>query len=257
MLVLKNVGKHYGKVKVLAEVSIQVDPGEFVCLTGKSGAGKSTLIHLLTGAEAVSVGSIEVDGVDLRNVPPPVMQLYRRRIGVVFQDYKLLPQMTVAENIAFPLEVCGVADAVIAKRVSELLKTLELTKHAKSLPRALSGGEKARVAIARAIAHSPIILLADEPTGNLDPEQSAHILKIFSEINQGGTTVILATHDTALVDTKSARIIRIDDGRITSDSASGRTKKSETKKASMHMLDAQKTSGTSPKRKVRVTAINA
>lgn len=262
MIVLNNVKKTYGKVDVLKDVSFRIDPGELVCITGKSGAGKSTLLHLLTGAEHVTSGNIEIDGVDLRRVPSTAMQLYRRRLGVVFQDYKLLASLTVAENVAFPLEVCGVPRAQITKRVSEVLKQMDLTEHSKTLPHALSGGEKARTAIARAIVHQPVVLLADEPTGNVDPEQSKHILALFEEINKNGTTVIIATHDAGLVDTLQSRVIRIEDGAVTRDSVGGyETEKKGAKPASKgkhDVFDKKESSSHSSgsRRKVKVTAVN-
>jgi cell division transport system ATP-binding protein len=250
MILLKNVTKSYGQVTVLRDVTLTINPGEFVCITGKSGAGKSTMLHLLTGAEAVTKGTVEVDGVDLRKVPTPVMQLYRRRIGIVFQDYKLISHMTVEENIAFPLEVCGIPDAEIDRRVNGLLKDLDLVRHAKSLPTALSGGEKARTAIGRAIVHKPIILLADEPTGNLDHEGSRNILEIFKAIHKMGTTVIIATHDIALVESIHARRIHIEDGRVVSDThhrAAGH--------AEHHVLETEVSKEVIGKKKVKVTAI--
>lgn len=247
MIHLKNVSKSYGPVTVLRDVTFKIDPGELVAITGKSGAGKSTLLHLLTGAEGVTKGSVEVDGVDLRVVPTPVMQLYRRRIGIVFQDYKLITHMTVAENIAFPLEVCGVPDREIQQRVTSLLKELDLTKHTRSLPSALSGGEKARTAIGRAIAHKPIILLADEPTGNLDHEGSKVTLDIFHAIHCSGTTVIVATHDVALMEGLRARRIHIEEGRVVSD-----TRHHHPGAPQHHVLEQKETSG---KKKVKVTAI--
>jgi cell division transport system ATP-binding protein len=221
MIVLKNVTKKFGPVTVLSQVSLQIDPGEFLCVIGPSGAGKSTLIQLLVGAEDCTSGSIEVDGADLRMLPSPAMQMYRRRVGVVFQDYKLLQNRTVEENISFPLEVCGAPDAIIAKRVPELLKRMGLTSKANSLPRELSGGEKARVAIARAIVHTPRIVLADEPTGNLDPEQSRDILKLLQDVNHEGTTVLLATHDASLVDILHTRVVQLEAGKITRDNVGG------------------------------------
>lgn len=221
MIVLKKVSKVFGRTKVLEDISFQIDPKEFICITGPSGAGKSSLISLLIGAEDVTTGAIEIDGVDLRSIPPPVLQLMRRRIGIVFQDYKLLPDLTVAENIAFPLEVCMAPDKTIRKRVPELLKRMDLVQRAGALPRELSGGEKARTAIARAIVHHPMILLADEPTGNLDPEQSLEILALLKHIHHEGTTVVLATHDAVLVDALQTRVIHLDTGRVMRDAVGG------------------------------------
>lgn len=261
MIVLKNVGKSYGQMKVLDGISIRIDPGEFVCITGKSGAGKSTLLHLLTGAENITRGSIEVDGVNLDAVPPAAMQLYRRRLGIVFQDYKLLKNRTVAENIAFPLEVCGVSDKEIAKRVEQVLKEMDLTKHAATLPDALSGGEKARTAIGRAIVHDPMIVLADEPTGNIDPEQSVHVMELFRKIHDSGTTVIIATHDSGLVDTLQTRVIELHEGRIARDSIGGYEKEKSAKShahahAKHEVFEERRDEGTGGKRKVKVTAVH-
>jgi cell division transport system ATP-binding protein len=205
---------------------------------------------LLTGAEAASKGTIEVDGVDLRRVPTPVMQLYRRRIGIVFQDYKLIGNLSVSENVAFPLQVCGISDGEIDKRVGGLLKELNLLRHASSLPSALSGGEKARTAIARAIIGKPIILLADEPTGNLDHEASKVILEIFKQIHKQGTTVIVATHDVALVEALHARCIHIEDGKIVSD-----TKHKGGQGGEHHVLQTKTATALEGRKKVKVTAI--
>jgi len=266
MIVLKNVYKSFRRRKVLEDVSFQIQPGEFVCITGPSGAGKTTLVHILAGAEEVSSGGIEVDGVDLRAVPPMALRLFRRRVGVVFQDYRLLPHLTVSENIAFPLEVCGESDRKIRKRVPELLKQLKLTKVADAYPEELSGGEQARTAIARAIVHAPMILLADEPTGNLDPEQSHAILKIFKKIHKDGTTVVLATHDTALVDAARSRVIELQDGRIMRDSRGGYKVQQKSaphqilkKKATPAKKESptQKRVSSGKKRKVRITSIGS
>ncbi len=231
MILLKNVTKTYGKTPVLDDVSLRIDPGEFVCVIGPSGAGKSTLLSLLVGAENVTSGSISVDDVDLRTVPPPALQLFRRKVGVVFQDYKLLQDRTVEENIAFPLEVCGVSDADIKMRVPQLLKRMNLSSRAKALPQELSGGEKARVAIARAIVHQPLILLADEPTGNLDPYQAGIVLEIFREIHAGGTTIVLATHEESLVNALQQRVIRLEAGKVTRDETGGYAQKPGSREA--------------------------
>lgn len=218
MIVLDKVTKRYGDLEVLKGISFAIEPNEFVCITGASGAGKSTLIHLLIGAEGVSSGQVNVDGVELKKVPKRALQLYRRRIGIVFQDYKLLWSRTVEENIAFPLEICGASDAVIKARVDELVEMMELKKQRKTLAHALSGGEKARTAIARSIVHKPMIVFADEPTGNLDPHESVKIMKLFKTIHAQGATVILATHDTFLVDALKTRVIRLDNGQVVRDS---------------------------------------
>ncbi len=221
VLELKEVTKAYGKTVVLQDVSFQVRPGEFVCVTGPSGAGKSTLLNLIVGGEEVTSGSVEVDGVNLRTVPRGALQLYRRRVGVVFQDYKLLQNRTVEENVAFPLEACGAAESVIRKRVPELLAQVGMTARKASLTHQLSGGEKTRVAIARAIVHRPTIVLADEPTGNVDPAQAMTIIQLFRDIHAAGTTVILATHDSNLVDALQTRVIRLEEGRVVRDSIGG------------------------------------
>ena len=244
MLVLKNVSKAYGRNKVLSDISFRVDPKEFVCITGPSGAGKSTLLHLMIGAEVASKGVVAMDGVDLRLLPPTILQLLRRRIGVVFQDYKLLWNRTVAENIAFPLEVAGVPDEAIAIRVKEVLKEMELTRRANTMADALSGGEKARTAIARAIVHKPIMLFADEPTGNLDPQQSETVLRLFEHIHKGGTTVVLATHEVDIVDLLQTRVIRLEEGAVIRDSVGGYKKgkavqKAEPKHAKHSIFDAE------------------
>lgn len=256
MIELKEISKSYGKTKVLQDISFRINPGEFVCITGPSGAGKSTLLHLLTGAENVSKGSIEIDGVNLNTVPPGALQLFYQRLGIVFQDYKLLKNRTVAENIAFPLEVCGVPDDEISKRVRTVLKLIDLTKHAGSLPSELSGGEKARVAVGRAVVHDPMIILADEPTGNIDPDQSKKILELFTEIHDSGTTIIVATHDTGLVDTLNTRVIELSDGAISRDSIGGYKDQKKQAPAKKHdILDSDDDDG--KKRKVRVTAVGS
>lgn len=260
MIDVKEVSKTYGKRSVLTDISFRINPGEFVCITGPSGAGKSTMLHLLTGAENVSKGKIEVDGVDLKIVPPDALQMFRQRLGIVFQDYKLLKNRTVAENIAFPLEVCGVPDAEIEKRVRTVLKLIELTKHANSLPSELSGGEKARVAVGRAVVHDPMIILADEPTGNIDPDQSKKVLELFKEIHQSGTTIVIATHDTGLVDTLNTRVIELQDGKVTRDSIGGYKDGKKQEPAKKHdILDVEEKSDDDKgsRRKVKVTAVNS
>jgi cell division transport system ATP-binding protein len=262
MITLKSVSKSFSGRKVLSDISLQINPGEFVCIIGRSGAGKSTLVHLIAGAEEVSSGTIEVDGVKLHAIPPMAMRLLRRRVGIVFQDGKLLSHLTVRENIAFPLEVCCASDQEIRKRTSELMRNMDLVNQAEALPYSLSGGEKARTAIARAIVHRPMVILLDEPTGNLDPEQSKQILALLQRINKDGTTVILATHDASLVDSLQTRVISLENGRITRDSAGGyRTARPQSHKLLGDLpTPPPDEPALEPKprtRKVRVTSINS
>jgi cell division transport system ATP-binding protein len=217
----KNVSKRYGEREILSDLNFEIAPGEFVCITGPSGAGKSTIIHLLIRADIPTSGSIEVDGANIGELPTPILQLYRRRTGVLFQDYKLLNDRTVEENVAFALEVCGEPDDVIDERVADILGRLRLTDRANAFPHELSGGEKTRAALARALIHKPSILITDEPTGNIDPQQSMQILQFLKEIHAGGTTVILATHDKLVVDALGVRVLRLENGKIVRDSVGG------------------------------------
>jgi len=262
MIVLREVTKTFGKKTVLDHVSLTINPGEFVCVVGPSGAGKTTLLHLLIGAQRVTEGGIEVDSVDLRGIPPPVLQLYRRRVGFIFQDYRLIPHRTVRENCAFPLEACGWSDDAIHQRVLDVLQILGLSSLEATLPCDLSGGEQARVAIARAIIHEPMILLADEPTGNLDPQQSMEILQLFRQIHQAGTTVILATHDSGLVSALQTRVVYLKDGKIAQDAKGGYPGQATPTPPSSHKILEQESltpTGEDPpeKRKIKITAIHS
>lgn len=214
MIEYRGVSKAYGSRSILHDVNFRVEPGEFICITGKSGSGKSTVVHLLIRAEVPSSGVVSVDGKDLATLPQQVLQLYRRRTGVVFQDYKLLSDRTVAENVAFAMEVCGDDDAAIARRVPSLLESVGLKDRVNAYPHELSGGEKARAALARALVHHPMIVIADEPTGNIDPVQSREILALLKKVNAEGTTVILATHDLSLVEASGGRVLHLQDGTI-------------------------------------------
>ena len=184
---------------MIDKVSLTIPPGEFVSIIGPSGAGKSTLIYALIGAEKIQNGSITVDGFRVDEMNDKELQYYRRKIGVVFQDYKLLPQKNVAENVAFALEVCGYDKKDIIKKTAEVLTVVGLINHARHFPHQLSGGEKQRAAIARALVHDPSLIVADEPTGNLDPKTALDIIKLLLEINKKGITIILTTHNKDLV----------------------------------------------------------
>ncbi|OIO55157.1 hypothetical protein AUJ46_01765 [Candidatus Peregrinibacteria bacterium CG1_02_54_53] len=262
MIVLREVKKIFGKNIVLDGISLTINPGEFVCLVGPSGAGKTTLLELLIGAQRATEGVVEVDGVDLRAIPAPVLQLYRRRVGFIFQDERLIPHRTVAENCALPLEASGWHDAAIQQRVADVLQILSLTTLANALPSDLSGGERSRVAIARAVIHEPMILLADEPTGNVDPQQSMEILKLFQQIHQSGTTVVLATHDSGLVETLQTRVVHLQAGKIVQDGTGGYPSAGPAPQAAKHEIlvkEPAQNSGEEPpeKRKIKITAIHS
>jgi cell division transport system ATP-binding protein len=221
MIEMKNVTKTYGKIRVLEDINLLIEPGEFVSLVGQSGVGKSTLIKLLTREEVPTEGDIFVAGRSISELPHRELPIYRRKIGVIFQDFRLLPQKTVAENIAYALEVCGAANSDIKHRVPKILNLVSLEKRVHNYPHELSGGEQQRVAIARALIHSPKILIADEPTGNLDPVNTWEIIDLLYRINQLGTIIVLATHNKSVVDRLKRRVIELRDGQIFRDEERG------------------------------------
>lgn len=221
MVYLQQVAKHYGSIVALEEIDIKIGRGEFVSLVGPSGAGKSTIIRLLIGEERPSTGRIFVAGRDITVLNSGELPFYRRKIGVVFQDFKLLPQKTVAENVAFALEVADVEQDEIIRRVPKMLELVNMGARADNFPAELSGGERQRVAIARAMVHSPKILIADEPTGNLDPENTREIMELLLRINAAGTIVILATHNREVVNELRRRVILIRGGKVMSDQKVG------------------------------------
>jgi cell division transport system ATP-binding protein len=198
----------------LRDLSIVVQKGEFVFLTGPSGAGKSTFLRLLLRQERPSEGEIVVNGYNLSELTARQVQEYRRGIGFVFQDFKLIPDRTVLENISFVPEVLGVPIAQQRRRAFQVLKWVGLQHRINAYPRDLSGGEQQRIAIARALVNEPALVLADEPTGNLDPDLSLEIMNLFREVNAGGTTVLVATHDRELIRLVGRRTIRLDQGRV-------------------------------------------
>ena len=223
MILLDRVTKNYGKSNkpALNRASIHVGAGEFVIMVGTSGAGKSTLLKLLTREEKPSSGKIVVGGIDYDNLKDKHIPLLRRKIGVVFQDFKLLPNRTVFENVAFALEIAGMTNREIKATVPKVIELVGLKGKEKHFPHQLSGGERQRVAIARAVVRQPKILIADEPTGNLDPKHSWDIVRLLEKINKYGTTVILTTHNVEIVNKLKRRVITIDHGKITSDQARG------------------------------------
>ena len=201
----------------LHSVSFEVEAGEFVTIVGKSGSGKTTLIRLLFAEERPTSGKIEIGGWDITQIHERDVPLLRRQIGVVFQDFKLLPRKTVRENVAFALQVCGSSRTQIQEVVPHVLTVVGLSDKADRYPHQLSGGEQQRVAMARALTHRPKILLADEPTGNLDNEHAEDIVALLKKINQFGTTVLLVTHDRPMVHGLKKRVITLDEGRILTD----------------------------------------
>lgn len=221
MIEFKNATKKYGNHVVVNNVNLQINGGEWISLIGASGAGKTTLIHSLIGAVPLTAGEIFVDGYNVTKFNRMALQEYRRKIGIVFQDYKLLPKMTAYENIAFAMEVCGYSEHQIAKRVPEVLERVGLGTARHHFPYMLSGGEKQRVAIARALIHEPRLIVADEPTGNLDPKSAEDIVDILQKLNIEGVTVIFATHNKHLVNRVHKRVVLIEDGQILRDESEG------------------------------------
>lgn len=219
MILLNRVTKVYPKdtKPALDNVSLHIEPNEFVFIVGKSGAGKSTLIKMITKEEVPTEGQIVIGGIDLDYVQRKHIPHYRRRIGVVFQDYKLLPTRTVFENVAFALEIAGMSNRTIARTVPKVLELVGLADKVHKFPRNLSGGERQRVSIARSIARQPKILIADEPTGNLDPLTRREIIELLQKINDYGTTVLVTTHDEQIVNHLQKRVITIHDGKIIND----------------------------------------
>jgi cell division transport system ATP-binding protein len=218
-----NVTKAYPNQSrpALENVTIDVEKGEFVFLVGPSGSGKSTFLRLVLKEEKPSVGRVHVAGKDLGRLSSWKVPGLRRQIGTVFQDFRLLPNKTVEQNVAFALEVIGRPRSQIQKVVPEVLDLVGLADKAHRLPGELSGGEQQRVAIARAFANRPIVLLADEPTGNLDPSTSVGIMKLLDRINRTGTTVMMATHDSQIVDSMRRRVIELDGGKVIRDQSRG------------------------------------
>jgi cell division transport system ATP-binding protein len=215
MIQLFRVSKDYGRFRhALADVSCTIERGEFVFLTGPSGAGKSTFLKLLFREESPSSGQIVVNGRNIGVLPPSQIPYFRRTVGVVFQDFKLIGRKTVFENVAFVQNVLGLPRAEQKRRASQVLKRVGLHHQMNALPEELSGGEQQRVAIARAIVNEPSLLLADEPTGNLDPALSEEIMRLFAEINIRGTTVLVATHDIELIRRMSKRVLTLDRGQL-------------------------------------------
>jgi cell division transport system ATP-binding protein len=222
MIRFENVTKVYrGDVVALRDVSLEIAKGEFVFLVGPSGSGKSTFLRLLLRDDLATGGSINVAGRDIGRLGSWKVPQLRRNIGCVFQDYKLLPNKTVYENVAFALEVIGRPRSIVGAQVPQILDLVGLTKKASNFPGELSGGEQQRVSIARAFVNRPLILLADEPTGNLDPATTVGIMRLLDRINRTGTTVVMATHDQRIVDAMRRRVLELDHGSLVRDQVRG------------------------------------
>ncbi len=224
MILLDRVTKTYkgASAPALSRVSIHVEPKEFVIVVGQSGAGKTTLLRLLTREEKPTSGKIIVGGVDYDKLRDRNIPILRRKIGVVFQDFKLLPNKSVFENVAFALEIVGASNHEIKTTVPRVLEIVNLKGKEKNMPNQLSGGERQRVAIARAIVRQPRILIADEPTGNLDPKHAWDVIKVLEKINRYGTTVLLTTHNAEIVNKLKRRVITIKNGKVVSDKANAK-----------------------------------
>ncbi len=223
MIRLEHVTKSYptSTRPALDDVTVGIDEGEFVFLVGSSGSGKSTFLRLVMKEEVPTDGSVHVAGKDLGRLSRWKVPALRRSIGCVFQDFRLLPSKTVFQNVAFALEVIGKPQSVVDRIVPEVLELVGLEGKAKRMPDELSGGEQQRVAVARAFVNRPMILIADEPTGNLDPSTSVGIMKLLDRINRTGTTVVMATHDAAIVDSMRRRVVELSDGRVVRDQSRG------------------------------------
>jgi cell division transport system ATP-binding protein len=223
MISVQNVTKKYKGTPrpALDQVSLEIEKGDFVFLVGASGSGKSSLMRLMLREDVPNSGSVHVLGENLVGLPARKVPFFRRRLGVVFQDFRLLPNKTVSQNVAFSLQVIGKSEGFIQEAVPDVLRMVGLEEKAHRLPNELSGGEQQRVALARAIVNKPAILLADEPTGNLDPTTSEGIMSLLNSINLGGTTVVMATHERGIVDQMKKRVVELSHGQIVRDQVAG------------------------------------
>lgn len=223
MIYFDKVTKKYPNESIaLSDVTLSVHPKEFVSVVGHSGAGKTTLLKMILGEERPTKGAVFFESVKIHDLKKDDINNYRRRVGTIFQDFRLLPHLTVFENIAFAMQACGRSDEEIISDVPHVLELVDLSKKISSFPGELSGGEKQRVAIARAIVNQPDIIIADEPTGNLDPASTYDIVQILKKINDLGTTVILTTHNKGIIDSLQRRVITMENGKIVQDDKDGR-----------------------------------
>ncbi len=222
LIELKDVEMEYDNgTKAIKGISLRIDPGEFVFLVGPSGSGKSTIIKLLTGEVEPNAGRVRVNGFSTRNISERQIPLMRRTLGVIFQDFRLIEKKTVQDNLAFVMRAVGASAREIRERIPYVLRLVDLEQKRYSYPDELSGGEQQRVAIARALVNNPATIIADEPTGNLDPERSLELMDLLVKINELGTTMVVVTHEKDLVDHFGKRVVTIDSGRVVNDSVGG------------------------------------
>jgi len=223
MIIITGLSKTYNKdVKALNDINLHIKPGEFVSIVGQSGSGKSTLVKIIIAEEKSDSGKIVIGGWDITHIKDSEIPTLRRQIGVIFQDFKLLPKKTVYENVAFAMQVCGFKSTEIEKKVHQMLSLVGLKDKEDRYPSELSGGEQQRVAIARSLVHKPKILIGDEPTGNLDSINTREIIDLLRKINGLGTTVVLVTHNREVVNSLKSRVITLDNGYVISDQAKGK-----------------------------------
>jgi cell division transport system ATP-binding protein len=222
MIYFDKVTKQYGDTAVLDEVTLSVAPKEFVAIVGHSGAGKTTLLKLLLAEERPTQGNVFFESIDVNDLPSSALHHYRRRIGMVFQDFRLIPNKTAYENIAFAMEAAGRSDDEIASDVPYILELVNLADKARHFPDQLSGGEQQRIAIGRAIVNQPDLIIADEPTGNLDPINTYEVVEILKKINELGTTIVITTHNKGIVDSIGKRVVTIDRGKVVRDDVGGK-----------------------------------
>ena len=222
MIYFDKVTKRYGDTAALEDITLSVAPKEFVSIVGHSGAGKTTLLKLLLAEERPTNGNVFFESIDVNDLPTSALHHYRRRIGTVFQDFRLIPNKTAYENIAFAMEAVGRTDSEIRSDVPYILELVNLSDKARHFPDQLSGGEKQRIGIGRAIINQPDIIVADEPTGNLDPINTYEVVEILKKINELGTTIIITTHNRGVVDAVGRRVVTIDRGKLVRDDADGK-----------------------------------
>lgn len=224
MIIFDNVAKKFGSITALEGISFEIKSSEFVYLIGPSGAGKTTILRLILGEYLPTSGEVVIAGEKLTKVSKNKLHLWRRKIGVVFQDYKLFNNMTVEENVALPLQITHKTKHQIEQMVTETLQLVGLIDRAKLFPLQLAGGERQRVSLARAVVHHPAVLLADEPTGNLDPQTAKEMVDLIHQVNKKGTTILMATHNSKIVDESCSRVIELKNGKLIRDEVEGKYK---------------------------------